>query len=881
VLENGDIDCTTKGIAEKLGLFPSRKAVSPGTEFNLRDISEELVHINNAFNVIFFDVADEKAQKISALYSATGQGQDVILKATQTNLKKKSRFHINEDIFYSYNCKVAHIPNGKSLLKLFTFEEKQIEGKKTLHLDAAKSPSHRETEESDIRNELDKSPSDSDANDFTEEVEEKNNGWIDFHAMTSKITSGEPHHSNSLGTQRTMTTQRVQDTHRNLLFETKPSQFYHQKPLPVQSTGGRNTKKPEFQVRNQSVATSKWSKFSQQKRIFSLYEISLQKKYYPKLYKLFFGLFCLSFIVLLVSQGVLKAILDQNVQDLQTNTNILRSAESRNYQQVTIESTTRILWDYQTGNLPLSAFGSFAPFVFLYPSLLNSSLLQLGVTNQNLLSNTSYLEDSIREKLFMKDVDVYETYFDEENQTHTTLNNFQAINVLVETGLQLSNMAEMSVEESTNIVEFILRNSLNSLLLKNEEIAEIMNSSLDDQRHTIETNIKIFLILLLLIFGGFLVLLAWILWQQYLKQTNNLSAFCRVNPLKLNFVLNDFLRFKQSIEEEEENHRADTISISSSYLKRARKEKRPSQDAAPAVKREYNKAPDSWDLQKFYYILIAKLVFLIFIVMVVVIVTSVISQRSIRSSQTQQSQIFFLDHSKARVGLTSGSILELTSTNNTAYIEDKLVLSELKGLVKEIDDLRIKIYDILLENKQEEDSEYIETILNGDACGLIDPLSAFTCYDLVSRGNKPGLVYVLSSYSDIATAVITDYENSNKTEEALKSIKNEHFEETAILLLAAGLEIDLLATLIDERFEKDLDFTKKQRTYIFVGYILLVICVSFLVWRFVLKVFRRSINQFKNVLAVLPGDLVLGSFILRTFLMKTSKGVLDPIKHEM
>ena len=373
------------------------------------------------------------------------------------------------------------------------------------------------------------------------------------------------------------------------------------------------------------------------------------------------------------------------------------------------------------------------------------------------------------------------------------------------------------------------------------------------------------------------MLLTGILWQQYLKQTHNLSAFCRVNPVKLNSVIDDFQRFKQTIQDEEESQRIDTVS--SSYLKRNRKDKTISLDAL--VKREHSKTPDCWDLQKFYFILIVKLAFLILIVMVVVSITSTISKNSIRSSQTQQSQIYFLDHSKARVGLVSGSILELTSTNNTAYIENKLVLSELKDLVKEIDDFRIKIYDILLDNNENEDSEYIETILNGDACRLIDPLSVFTCNTLVSRGNKPGLVYVLSSYSDLATSVIQDYENSNKTKEALSSIKNEFFEETAILLLVAGAEIDLLSTLIDERFEKDLDFTNKLRIWIFVGYILLIICVSLLVWRTVLKVFRRSIDQFKHVLAVLPGDLVLGSFILKTFLIKTSKGVLDPIKNDI
>ncbi len=44
---------------------------------------------------------------------------------------------------------------------------------------------------------------------------------------------------------------------------------------------------------------------------------------------------------------------------------------------------------------------------------------------------------------------------------------------------------------------------------------------------------------------------------------------------------------------------------------------------------------------------------------------------------------------------------------------------------------------------------------------------------------------------------------------------------------------------------------------------------------------REGVNKFKNVLAVLPADLVLASFILRSFLMKTSNGVLNAVKNDL
>jgi len=39
----------------------------------------------------------------------------------------------------------------------------------------------------------------------------------------------------------------------------------------------------------------------------------------------------------------------------------------------------------------------------------------------------------------------------------------------------------------------------------------------------------------------------------------------------------------------------------------------------------------------------------------------------------------------------------------------------------------------------------------------------------------------------------------------------------------------------------------------------------------ILKRMKESVNNFKNVLKVLPGDVVFSSFILKTFLIKTTR----------
>jgi len=887
VLENGDIDCTTKGIAEKLGVFPSRKAVSPGTDFNLRDVSEELVGINDAFNMVFFeekkndeevkrlkssvraDQAFSKAQDIYSIY--TTEGQDLALKT-----------HV-------YNCKVANILLGKSLLKLFTFEERI-----RIRLNTGDQTPANYGNEPEF-NEKDTPETSGHDESATADVaaEEKHEGWIDFEALKAR---GIFLNSNLGETNRTTTvmeTQRGQETCRNLLKpritdlgdgcespvmspQSKKSQRdFMETKFSADSTGGKNGKQTEKKMsRNRgesrgSIATSKWSKFSHQKRISYLYEVSLNTRDSPKLYKVLLCLFLAAFILLTVSQFSLKQTLDNNVEQLGASKDVLRNAQLRNYHQVMIEFTTRILWDSKAGTLSSSALGIFAYMISSFPSILKTYLLQLGESNRNLLSNSSSLNKDIRDQLFATDVKVYETYFDDVNQTYTILNNFQAINSIVETGLRMTNPEVLADLETTEVLaNFLFRNCFNDLLVKNEEISQIINSALDSQRKDIENGLKIFLISLLVVFGGLGIFVVFTLWQQYLKQLRNLSALCRVNSERLDEVLSELLRFKQHVEDEEiEYHRHERTPLSPMRRNKV-------------IEKKLTRDPDCWDLQKSYYFLVGKLVFLVLIIMATVIVTSLLNQSSIKSSKMAQGQIYFLDHVKARTGVASGSLLELLSTNNTAFVEGKLVLDELESLMGEIENIRIEITKTFLDSTDTRNFGHFETILYGDACPVLDQTTAESCYIVEKRGYKTGFVYILSSYSTISSAVITKYKDSNKTEEALQGMKEEFFEILVLLQQVIRMELTELGDFIDGKFEEDLASARKGRGEILIGYILLIVCVSFLVWRVVLKRFGEAINEFKNVLSVLPGDLVLASFLLRNFLLKTSKGVLDSIKND-
>jgi len=926
VLENGDIDSTTEGIGLKLGLTPSRKNTSSGTEFNLRNISEELFKLNGVFNQVFYatenqkKIPEHKVDRIQEIYSTyTTSGQEIALNPATVSKGE-------EPIIYYYNCKVTNVFLGGVFVKLYTFEEKY--NKK----DDQPSPPIHQYKESKFATAA-KFPAEDDEEDYektlqsgsSDDVEEKKDGWIDFPAMISRRSYLDPTHSlrtTVIDTQRAPSSSRhlnettspelvtevrpprkttlmmaIETSHNgrrdSSLFETnspglpvirpRKSTFNINSPPTKESTGGVNpTKQIEVKqrFRELSIATSIKSRFSQQKRIFYLYGLSLKTKSSPKVYKFLVCLFFLVFIALFSAQLALKNTLDQNLEDLRVSKDILRSAQLRTLQQVTIGGCTRMLRDLNFKTLRAAAFG---PLAFVVPTLsakLLNTLLALGETNQNLLSSASSLSEEIRFKLFASDVVVWDTYFGEANQTHAMLNTFLAINRIVQTGLRMSkNIRTMPLPEAFWIMNFMLRNSVNELLLKNEDISQIILESLNTQRQTMETTILGSLLLLSLTFAVFLLIVIWTLWRQYIKQMRNLSAFCQVNPNKLNEIYLRFLKFKQSVEEDE--HTPEYDDTISSYFRRSHKT---TDEERNTVKHNYSKIPDCWSLQKSYYLLASRATVLIMGVIIMVIATSTINQKAIKSSQTMQEQIYFLDHSNARASVVSGSAFELTAMNNIAFIEKRPALEELEHLKLELATIRQEIYNTLLDSSMQgnENSGFIERILYKDACSVLNPVAySKYCTVLIDSGYKQGLVYVLSSYSDMVDALVQQYNSSNKTAAALQDVKEQFVGPITLLLEMIKGEMSEMANLIDVKFEENLENTRSQRIDIIIGYTFLVICIGLLVWRTVLKVVRDSLNQFKNVLAVLPSDLVLGSFILRTFLIKTSQGTLDPVKNDL
>ncbi len=62
-------------------------------------------------------------------------------------------------------------------------------------------------------------------------------------------------------------------------------------------------------------------------------------------------------------------------------------------------------------------------------------------------------------------------------------------------------------------------------------------------------------------------------------------------------------------------------------------------------------------------------------------------------------------------------------------------------------------------------------------------------------------------------------------------------------------------------------------------YAVVVVVLGLGAWIFVLRKLKAGVSEFKNALRLFPAEVIFGSFLLKNFLMKTSKSAIEYVKH--
>jgi len=298
-------------------------------------------------------------------------------------------------------------------------------------------------------------------------------------------------------------------------------------------------------------------------------------------------------------------------------------------------------------------------------------------------------------------------------------------------------------------------------------------------------------------------------------------------------------------------------------------------------KKEFTKVADSKGIQKIYLLRIAKIMVLTAILIAANVWISIFNLRFLSDYQQKQDKLFFANRIEARVSLAVATYRELLSTNNLAQVENVPPLEELIKLIGEIVTIKNTAFDYLLGFDSQIDSE-VQNVLLGDPCSLLGtPLYIQLCESSESLGKKPGLIYLLNSLENSLQEKIADYTASDKSKASLKSILEKDFGAISLMYIVINAESELISKIIDQSFEQSFYNTKGQRIFALSLLYVTLALVAVFAWPLVFAEMRKSVVRFKNILRVFPPDVILASFVLKLFLMKTSKGILDTIRNDI
>jgi len=291
---------------------------------------------------------------------------------------------------------------------------------------------------------------------------------------------------------------------------------------------------------------------------------------------------------------------------------------------------------------------------------------------------------------------------------------------------------------------------------------------------------------------------------------------------------------------------------------------------------------NSRGLVKRYYFYLAKLFMLILVGFAVFITNSTFYESAADSFKAKQDQIYFADQTQVKISLTVVASQGLYSSNNTAQVKNMFAEDEVVRLLSELVQMKQKVFQIVNEIPERDLASQITTLFFDDSCTLLDSTMDLYCQILKSKGQKTGVIYMIDALEFILESLLQVYENSvDKSAELLKQLGESNIELVTSLFLVADAASGKAAGLVNESFEnrgKDVAF---QTLLMLIISIIVIGIVGVLFWKLLLEELRDGVVRFKNVLKVLPPELVLSSFILKTFLVKTSKGLLETIKHEL
>ena len=300
-----------------------------------------------------------------------------------------------------------------------------------------------------------------------------------------------------------------------------------------------------------SIAASQVSVKSQRKRVSDAFHSALTEKISSRLFKTLITLFYGIMIAIIIIKITTKIRLDTSTQNLKTKKDVLNSAQTRSYMLAFLEPSLRTILDLTQGRVTGADSGFYLPPSFYtYQTL--GWIIELAALNNNLLSNTSALDQDARRLLFNSDIEIFETYYFDVEQEFTTLNTFDATNWISEMTLGILKQMNVDATVVKLQIRLISRNCMNDILEKEASVSEIFLQSVRDQSDNVLLIVKTTQTIILCLVGSITIAFICFIIKLYYENKNKMHALLKLNNSDVRSLMANLNKFKAVLENKKE-----------------------------------------------------------------------------------------------------------------------------------------------------------------------------------------------------------------------------------------------------------------------------------------------------------------------------------------
>ncbi len=605
-------------------------------------------------------------------------------------------------------------------------------------------------------------------------------------------------------------------------------------------------------------------------RISSSYQAALKTKYYPKDVIWMIWLMLAIFTIILALQINCQVEMGENFEEISEKKDVIEAAQVRNYYLLRLQGIAK----YEVYLLKLYKQFNYIPSdVSAHPIIqLGSSILLQS--NSKLLQATGFLESNEdRERLFERNVRIYD---DPDNATnYMNMTNFEAAGAIAETVARgIGQIWANNLTEAIVSMNFLLKNSLNDLLLTSERTVSIFLNSLKIFRSETEnfllTKYYVGLGLLLMI----QVIGVLLLRVQFVRIKKNMLAFANLDLEIVKELLENLIEFRNSVMKGEGN--LDDLESEDLNQRQYRLVLDPKSLAKKIIREVKLQA-----ITRKYILYGLKLAIFIGLLMAILSGYKVVLKRRITEVHEKVSQVYYSSWILSQTYLCYSSLAEIFSVDNSRMIRNQPAYDQAVESMEQVQGVIHEISRGLFSN--DGDSSYdpqVFKLLFENTCpkeGAETGLSYF-CGLPKNVGKTVNFLNIISNIEYNTNQILRDYHASNKSVAVLNKLIGQINSEVGPSVTAEEiLNLELtarLSFLFEERAESAVNQNRKIGIWSDIG----IVLIAGLAWLLIFRRVKEVDNEFKNVLSVFPVNLVLSNFKLKSYLKETSREVFSIVR---